>query len=133
VSWLWPIVVVLALLLGFTAWALWRAVSRLGALEELRGVRGVADGRRRDGDHIAGIDAAGRAEVGEDLHRRLRAPHAGLAEPARRDEALADAHRLGDLVRALPPPVARGEDDEAERVRPEVDDGEALAGVSHAR
>jgi len=36
VSWLWPIVVVLALLLGLTGWALWRAVSRLGALEAAR-------------------------------------------------------------------------------------------------
>ena len=35
-SGLWPIVVVLALLLGLTAWALWRAVSRLGALEAAR-------------------------------------------------------------------------------------------------
>jgi hypothetical protein len=36
VSWLWPVVVVLALLLGATAWALWRAVSRLEALETAR-------------------------------------------------------------------------------------------------
>ena len=37
------------------------------------------------------------------------------------DQALADPHRLVDLVGAPPPAVARLEDDEPERVRPEVD------------
>jgi DNA recombination protein RmuC len=35
-GWLWLVVVGLALLLGATAWALWRAVARLGALESAR-------------------------------------------------------------------------------------------------
>lgn len=35
-SWLWVVVAALALLLGVTAWALWRAVARLGALEAAR-------------------------------------------------------------------------------------------------
>ena len=41
--------------------------------------------------------------------------------------ALADADGLVDLVGALPPAVAGREDHEPERVRPEVDDGVALA------
>jgi len=35
-AWLWPIVVLLAALLGLTALALWRALARLGALETAR-------------------------------------------------------------------------------------------------
>jgi hypothetical protein len=35
-GWLWLVVAGLALLLGATAWALWRAVARLGALESAR-------------------------------------------------------------------------------------------------
>jgi len=46
----------------------------------------LADGRRRDREDGAGLDAAGRAEVGEDLHGRLRARHAGLPELAGRGE-----------------------------------------------
>ena len=35
-GWVWVVVAALALLLGVTAWALWRAVARLGALETAR-------------------------------------------------------------------------------------------------
>ena len=109
-----------------------QAAGRLGALEEGRGVRRVADGGRRDREDVVGLDAAGRAEVGEDLHRRLRARHPGLAQLAGGRQALADAHRLVDLVGALPPAVGRGEDDQAERVRPEVGDGDVLGHVAQS-
>ena len=35
-AWPWVVVVVLAILVGLTALALWRAVARLGALEAAR-------------------------------------------------------------------------------------------------
>ena len=100
--------------------------GRLGALEEGRGVRGVADGGRRHGEDVTGLDAARRAEVGEDLHRRLRAGHPRLAELAGRGQPLADAHGLVDLVGALPPILGDGEHDQAKRVGPEIGDGDAL-------
>ena len=61
-----------------------QAAGRLGALEELRrsstrrGSREVATA-----SDVVGLDAAGRAEVGEDLDRRLRARHPA-PRPARR-------------------------------------------------
>ena len=112
------------LLLGQHAHAQARAL--LGAVEELARVRGVADRAGGDRVDLVGLEPARPAEVGEDLHRRLRAGHAGLAELAGRGQALADADGLVDLVGALPPAVARGEHDEAERVRPEIDDSEPL-------
>ena len=98
----------------------------LGAVEELARVRRVADRARRDRVDLVGLEPARAAEVGEDLHRRLGAVHPRLAELAGRGQALADPDGLVDLVGPLPPAVARGEDDEAERVRPEVDDREPL-------
>ena len=108
-----------------------RALARLA--QEVLLVRRVAD--RRGGDGADVVDAHRAAEVREQLDRLERPLHrlglqlAGGVEPG------ADAHRLIDLVRAAPPAVAAAlaprEDDEAERVRPEVDDREAV--VTHRR
>ena len=68
------------------------------------------------------------AEVREDVRGFERALHRLLAELAGRLDALADADREVDLVGALPPPLGRGEDHEAKRVRPEVDDRCAVLG-----
>jgi hypothetical protein len=97
-------------------------------LQELLAVGRLADRRGRQRADLA--HAGGAAEVREQLDRLQRALHrlrpqlAGVLLP------LADAHRLVDLVGALPPPprlVRRhpGEDHQPEGVRAEVDDGEA--------
>jgi hypothetical protein len=72
--------------------------------------------------------------VGEQLDRLQRSLHRLGLQLAGRVEPGADAHRLVDLVGAAPPAVAAvlapREDDQAERVRPEVDDRQAS--VAHA-
>ena len=102
-----------------------RALAR--GLQELIAVRGVADRGGRDRAHV--VDAGGAAEVREQLDRLERPLHRLLLQLARRVEARAHAHRLVDLVGAAPPAVAAvlapGEDDEPERVGPEVDDRQA--------
>src|ERR687898_1266999 len=100
----------------------------LGGLDELLAVAGLADRARGERPHL--LDAGGAAEVREQLDRLQRALHRpGLQRPALL-LPLADAHGLVDLVRPLPPLRGVGEDDEAERVRAEVDDGEpALHGA----
>ena len=62
--------------------------------------RGWRSSRRR---RSSSPSSSGAGEVGEHLDRRARAHHALLAERARLVHAGADAHRLVDLVRALPP------------------------------
>ena len=94
--------------------------------QELVAVGGVADRRRGDRPHVVdpGRAAEVRVQVGRldrSLHRLGRQHPCGV-------EALADPHRLMDLVGALEPlgvggsVFNPGEDDQAERVRPEVDD-----------
>src|SRR5918998_527001 len=96
---------------------------RARRLEELLPVGRLPDRRRR---HRADLLDAGRAaEVGVQLQRLQRALHRRGLEGPRGIQALADAHGLVDLVRAAPPRVLDpGEHHEAERVRPQVDDGE---------
>ena len=95
-----------------------------GGAHERLAVRRLADRRGRQRPHP--LDARRAAEVGEQVDRLERAPHRlGLERPAGL-LVLADPHRLVDLVGPLPPVLGVGEDDEAERVRPEIDDGEPL-------
>ena len=106
-----------------------------GLAHELLAVARLAD--RRRGERPDPLDPRRAAEVREQLDRLQRALHRlGLERPVRL-LVLADAHRLVDLVRPLPPLVGVGEDDEPERVRAEVDDGEArrvaLGAVPSAR
>jgi hypothetical protein len=102
-----------------------RALARLA--QEVLAVGGVAD--RRGGDRANVGDLGGTAEVGEQLDRLEGALHRRGLQLAGGVEAGADTHRLVDLVRPAPPAVAAalapGEDDQAERVRPKVDDGQA--------
>ena len=103
------------------------------ALGERLAVARVADRARRHGAHVGDVQRP--AEVREHVDGVQSALHRLLAELARLAEARADAHGLVDLVRALPPAVGRREDDEAEGVRPEIDDRGALLGGGdrHAR
>ena len=74
------------------------------------------------------VDPGRAAEVRVELERLQRALHRLGLQLAGGVQALADAHGLVDLVRALPPRVGVGEDDQPERVRPAVDDGEPRLG-----
>ena len=109
-----------------------KARPRARGGEELRAVGGVADGARGDRVDRRSLQPGGGAEVREDVHRRQRALDRRGAQPAARGQALADAHRLIDLVCAPPPARAGAEHDKPEGVRSEVDHGETLAGL-HAR
>ncbi len=103
--------------------------ARAGLAHELLAVARLAD--RRRGERPDPLDPRRAAEVREQLDRLQRALHRlGLERPVRL-LVLADAHRLVDLVRPLPPLVGVGEDDEPERVRAEVDDGEAALHGHH--
>ena len=104
---------------------------RARALEEVLGVRGLADRARRDGVDLAGA----RPEAAQKWAKTSIAAEARAIASSPSSPGLllagADAHRLVDLVGALPPagePVrARrvdAEDDEPERVRAEVGDRE---------
>ena len=96
----------------------------LGGAAVLAAVRGVADRAGGDGGHV--VDAGRAAERGEHAGRPHRALDALGLEQLLVAHALADAHRLADLVDVLPV-AARlvAEDHEAERVRPHVDDRRA--------
>jgi hypothetical protein len=88
--------------------------------DEVVVVGGVADRRGRDRPDL--LDAGRAAEVRVHLERLERAlDPLGLELPGR-VEPLPDPDGLVDLVRPLPPAVGVREDDEAERVRAEVDD-----------
>ncbi len=94
------------------------------------------DGRDvRRGRRIRGLVQEARcpAEMVEHVERRQRSLDRLLPQPAGGRHPFADAHRLVDLVGALPPPVRRGEHHEPERVRAEVDHGEPLASVHPLR
>ena len=95
----------------------------LGGAHELAAVVRIADRAGGDRVHLAGVDLVGGAEAREHPERleapldRIIGQAAGGAEPG------ADPHRLVELVGALPPGVRRvGEDDQAPRVRSEIDD-----------
>ncbi len=99
--------------------------------QEVSGVLGVAN--RAGGEGVHGVTAEARrpAEVVEHIERGQRAAHRLLPQSARRGEALADAHRLVDLVGAPPPSIPRHEHDEPEGVGAEVDHGQAFAHARH--
>ena len=91
-------------------------------VEEVLLVGGVADRARRDGSDVACADPAGGAEVGEHLGGLEPALHRLAAQLAGGVQALADAHREVDLVRALPPAGGGREHHKPKRVRAQVDD-----------
>jgi len=95
--------------------------QRFHAREELRLVGGVADRARRDRLDVGDLEPARGAKVGEHLDRLQRPLHRLAPELTGRAEALRDPHRLVDLVGALPPSVGGREDDQAKRVRAQVD------------
>ena len=95
--------------------------------QEVLGVLSVADRAGRKGIDCVRPQPAGSAEVREHVERRHRPAHRLLAEPARRAQSLADAHRLVDLIAALPPVFPGREDDEPKRVRAQIDDRQTLS------
>ena len=102
--------------LDVEAGALLRGAHELGPVARLPD--------RGGGERADVLDPRRSAEVREELDRLQRALHRlGLQRPALL-LPFADAHGLVDLVRALPPLRGVGEDDQAEAVRAEVDDGE---------
>ena len=107
-----------------------RRFARSG--EELACVLGVADRARRDRVDLVRTEVACAHEMREHVERRERARDRLLAELAALREALADTHRLVDLIRAHPPPVACREHDQAKRVRTEINHREPLE-RRHAR
>jgi hypothetical protein len=94
-------------------------------LEQLVAVGRVAD--RAGGDRLDLLDARRVAEVVEHLGGAQRPLHRLAPQLAVVPDPLADPDRLPDLVGVLPP-AARlvAVDDEAERVRSEVGDGESF-------
>ncbi len=104
-----------------------RALAR--SRQEALRVVGFADRARRHRVDRSPVQAACLAEVSENVERLQRARHRRVAEAAGLLEPLADAHRLIDLVRSLPPALAGGEHDEPKGARAEIDHRQALVVV----
>ena len=98
-----------------------------GQRHEALGVLGVPDRAGGDRVHLLVIQIARAAEVVEHVQRRQRTTHRLLPQPAARRQPLTDAHRLVDLIGTPPPTAGRHEHDEPERVRAEIDHGQALS------
>jgi hypothetical protein len=99
--------------------------------QEVGGILGIADRARRERIHGVAAESRRAAEVIEHIQRGERAAHRLLPQPARRGEALADTHRLVDLVGSPPPALPGHEHDEPERVRAQVDHRQPLARCRH--
>ena len=99
----------------------------LGLGEEDGAVGGVADRAGGDRVDVGGRDPVGAAEAPEHAQRLQAAGHRVVTELAGRLQAGADPDRLVELVGALPPrTLAVGEDDQAPRVRAQVDDRDLM-------
>ena len=92
-------------------------------MQERRAVRGVADGARRDGEHVLGAERGGlggvRVEHGVDAGDRRRQQLAALVDALAEARDREPANDLGDVA------VVDVGDEQARRVGAEVDCSDA--------